>query len=195
MKNPALSKQQTDTIIKIMDDLIVQPGWDASGFLRVVGKKLQDIRDKFANEINGGIDNKLKINATLANRVAMRSGQQEVFIALYCSEGEKMPNWERMVVNLPRQMTSRPIYANEEDVIAAGRDKENKKNDAYVSFYINHDDVLPLGDKSPQDKLGKPLLTLKDKSLTLENINRFVHSSGTYYYTQGRLVKSTATDA
>jgi len=195
MKNNVISKQQTEAIIKIMDDLIVQPGWDASGFLRVIGKKLQDIRDSFANQINSSSAEKAKIISNLANRVAMRSGQQEIFIALYSAEGEKIQNWERIIMNLPRQVTSRPIYANEEDVIAASRDKENKKNEGYVSFYIRSEDILSLGDKSPQDKLGKPLLTLKAKSLTLDNMNRFVHSSGTYYYAQGRLVRKNTPDA
>ena len=49
-------------------------------------------------------------------------------------------------------------------------------------------------DKTPVDKLGKPLLTLKDKSLSLDNINRFVHITGTYQYGQGRLVKNSPVD-
>ena len=191
MNNNALSKQQTDAIIKIMDNLIVQPGWDAS----VISKKLQDIRDKFATQVDSESADKLLMASNLANRVALRSGQQEVFIALYSAEGEKIQTWERIVMNLPRQFTSRPIYAQEEDILAINRDKENKKNDAYVSFYINCDAILPLGDKSPQDKRGKALLTLKAKSLTLENINRFVNFSGTYYYSQGRLIKMQTKDA
>jgi intracellular multiplication protein IcmQ len=88
-------------------------------------------------------------------------------------------------------MISRPIYADEEDIKALLRTKENKANEGYVSMYISQSDILPLqSDKIPVDKLGKPLLTLKDKSLSLDNINRFVHKSGIYQYSQGRLVKS-----
>ena len=130
MKNNALSKQQTDEIIKVMDDCILQPGWDASGFLRVINKKLQDLRDNFATRANGASDEKVKINSNLANRVAIRSGQQEIFIALYSAGGEKIQNWERIVINLSTQVTSRPIYANEEDIIEVLRSKENKINDA-----------------------------------------------------------------
>ena len=92
-------------------------------------------------------------------------------------------------------MISRPIYADEEDIKALIRTKENKINEAYVSMYISQSDILPLpADKIPVDKLGKPLITLKDKSLSLDNINRFVHESGSYQYSQGRLVKNSAVE-
>ena len=62
-------------------------------------------------------------------------------------------------------------------------------------MYINQSDILFLSaDKTPVDRLGKPLLALKDKSLGLDSINRFVHQSGTYQYGQGRLVKNLITD-
>lgn len=62
---------------------------------------------------------------------------------------------------------------------------------AYVAIYISQSDILHLSaDKAPVDKLGKPLLTLKDKSISLENISRFVHVSGVYRYSNGRLIKN-----
>src|SRR3990167_3312322 len=188
MKNE-LSKQQTDAILKILDELVEQAGWDASSFLRVIGKKLRMIRDEFFSHAEAFGFDKSKVMSHLANRVALRSGQQEVFIALYASDGANMQVWERIVINLPKQMISRPIYATEEDIHQIIRSKENKINEAYVSVYVSQEDVLLMGDKTPQDKLGKPLLTLKDKSLKLENINRFVHASGVYRYERARLVK------
>jgi intracellular multiplication protein IcmQ len=190
MKNE-LSKQQTDDILKILDDLLALGGWQSSIFLRAIGKKLQMIRDDFSSRIMNDPSEKLKITSNLANRAAIRSGQQEVFIALYSSDGANIQSWERIVINLPKQMVSRPIYECEEDVTQAVRAKENKINEAYVSIYVSQTDVLFMGDKTPMDKLGKPLLTLKDKSLSLTNINRFVHLSGIYYYSHGRLLKES----
>jgi len=190
MKNQ-LSKQQTDEILKILDDLVALGGWESSAFLRVIGKKLQTIRDNFSSRTLNYNPQKSKITSNLANRVAIRSGQQEVFIALYSSDGGNLQSWERIVINLPKQMISRPIYASEEDVTQAIRAKENKINEAYVSIYVSQTDVLPMGDKTPADKLGKPLLTLKDKSISLTNINRFMHISGVYGYAHGRLVKES----
>ena len=88
-------------------------------------------------------------------------------------------------------MISRPIYADEEDLKDVLKIKENKINEAYVSIYINQTDILSLpSDKSSCDKLGKILLSLKDNTLNLENINRFVHQSGVYQYKHGHLLKS-----
>jgi intracellular multiplication protein IcmQ len=187
-----LSKQQTDAILKILDDLVEQGGWESSAFLRVIGKKLQAIRDDASTRIASYRPDNAKITSHLANRVALRNGQQEIFVALYSSDGANIQSWERILGNLPKQMISRPIYASEEDVNQAIRAKDNKINEAYVAIYVNQNDLLSMGDKTPQDRFGKSLLTLKDKSLNLENINRFVHVSGIYQYASGRLVKETS---
>ncbi len=190
-----LSEQQTDAILKALDDAIEHGPWDESNFLRVIGKNLREIRDGFANQLHDPGYEKSKIASHLANRVALRSGQQEIFIALYSSNGTNMQSWERILMNLPKQMISRPIYDNEEDLRAIIKTKENKNNEAYVSMYVSQSDILMLtADKTPVDKLGKSLLTLKDKSLSLDNINRFVHISGTYQYVQGRLVKNPSAE-
>jgi len=186
-----LSDQQTDAILKALDEALNKGPWEESNFLKVIGKNLREIREGFASQLNATAHEKSKITAHLANRIALRSGQQEIFVALYSSDGTNIQSWERIIMNLPRQMISRPIYADEEDIKALIRTKENKINEAYVSMYISQSDILPLqSDKIPVDKLGKPLLTLKDKSLSLDNINSFVHQSGTYKYSQGRLVKN-----
>ena len=80
----------------------------------------------------------------------------------------------------------------EADVKALLKTKENKQNESYVAIYINQSDILPLSsDKAPVDKLGKILLSLKDKTLNLDNISRFVHSTGVYKYERGRLIKTS----
>ena len=193
--NDELSKQQSDAILKALDDAILQGPWDESNFLRVIGKNLHELRDGFIAQINTTNGAQSGMISHLANRIALRSGQQEIFIALYSSDGENIASWERILMNLPKQMISRPIYASEEDIKALIKTKENKINEAYVSMYISQSDSLQMSaDKTPVDKLGKPLLTLKDKSLSLDNINRFVHITGTYQYGQGRLVKNSPVD-
>ncbi len=42
-------------------------------------------------------------------------------------------------------------------------------------------------EKIPLDKLGNSLLSLKDNSVKLDNINRFVRQNKTYNYIKGRL--------
>ncbi len=185
-----LTEQQTATIMKALDEAIEHGPWSESNFLRVIGKNLREIRDAFANQLLVPGQEKSKMAAHLANRIALRSGQQEIFVALYSSDGNNIQSWERILTNLPKQMISRPIYASEEDIKNIIKTKENKNNEAYVAMYISQSDILPMAeDKIPLDKLGKQLLTLKDKSLSLDNISCFVHISGDYQYDQGRLIK------
>ncbi len=187
------SEPKTDEILKALDDAIDQGPWEGSSFLRVIGKNLREVRENFASQLTTLGQEKSKIATHLANRIALRSGQQEIFISLYSSDGTNIQAWERILMNLPKQMISRPIYANEEGIKALIRTKENKNNEAYVSMYISQSDILPLSvDKTSTDKLGQPLLALKDKSLTLDNINFFIHLSCVYQYIQGRLVKKPA---
>lgn len=188
-----LSKKDADAILKSLDEAIAEGPWDESNFLRVIGKKLHELRDEFAAQVNPTDSSKPGMVSHLANRIALRSGQHEVFVSLYLADGSSISSWERILMNLPKQIISRPIYANEEDIKALIRTKVNKVNEAYVSIYIHQSDILFLSsDKTPLDKLGKPLLTLKNKSISLDNINLFVHQSGVYQYHQGRLVENRA---
>jgi intracellular multiplication protein IcmQ len=190
-----LSEKQTDAILKALDDALKEGPWDDSNFLRVIGKNLREIRDGFANQLNSKEQEKAKLASNLANRVALRSGQKEIFIALYSFDGSNLQSWERIIINLPKQTVSRPIYENEEDIRAIIKTKENKNNEGFVSIYVNQSDILPMTpDKTPVDKLGKPLLTLKDKVLSLDNINYFAHVTGTYQLAQGRLIKNTPSE-
>lgn len=189
--NNELTEEQIKDILQAFDESLASGPWDKSNFLRVIGKNLKEIRDKFASQAYSEDPAKLKMQATLANRVAMRAGFQEIYVSLYSTNGGNMAAWEKIIYNLPKQMISRPIYAHEEDVRAAIRHKENRINEAYVAIYVNQSSLLSLAaDKLPTDKLGKPLLTLKDRAIDLHNIVRFVHLTGIYEWRDNRLVKT-----
>lgn len=183
-----LSKAQTNAVLQALDDAIAKGPWDESNFLRVIGKNLQEIRERLASEV---AKNTLTVGSNrLDSRNRRQQGFQEVYIALYSSEGNQLQSWERILANLQRQMISRPIYSDEENVRSLIKTKENKLNEAYVAIDINPADILVMNsDKIMYDKLGKPLLNLKDRSLNLDHVNRFVHMSNTYTYVKGRLVK------
>lgn len=185
-----LTDEQNAEILKALNKAIEEGPWDKSNFLRIIGKKLGAIRDSFITRLSSSTPEKQRAESRHANKMALRTTQQEIFISLYSFEGTNLQNWERVVSNLPRQSISRPIYANEEQLNEVLKLKENKNNEAYVAIYIEKDDVLSLStEKILKDKLGTPLLSLKDKSLNLENISRFVHVTGTYQYSKGRLIK------
>jgi intracellular multiplication protein IcmQ len=184
-----LTDSQANAVLKALDDALDNGPWEESNFLRVIGKNLREIRDNLTAHMNkNAVRNAEQIQAMKE----LRAGQKEVFIALYSSEGNQVQSWERIIANLQRQMISRPIYAQEGDVLFLIKSKENKLNEAYVAIVVDEEDILTLSpDKTPRDKFGKPLLSLKDRSLNLDNISRFVHLSGTYQYTKGRLIKNT----
>jgi intracellular multiplication protein IcmQ len=186
-----LSDAQNEAILKALNDAIEKGPWEQSNFLKIIGKNLVEIRAGFLSQLGASSQAQLKAESNLANRIALRSGQQEVYVSLYSADGSNMQSWEKIVTNLPRQMISRPIYADEEDVKAAIKIKENKQNEAYVAIYINQSDILALStDRISVDKLGKMLLSLKDKTLNLDNISRFIHISGIYQFVNGRLIKN-----
>lgn len=189
--NDKLTKSQTEAVLKALDDALEQGAWEESNFLRVIGKNLREIRDKLADEI-ANTAGKQKSALKSANKALLREGLQEIFVTLYSTDGSSLQSWERILANLPKQMISRPIYAEEINVKNLIKSKENKMNEAYVAIFINQEDILSLPlDKVAIDKLGKPMMTLKDRALTIENISRFVHLSGTYSYSKGRLIKDS----
>ncbi len=189
-----LTEEQTHAILEALDNAIKTGPWGESNFLRVIGKNLQEIRDNFANRLSASSLDESSSDINPANRIKLGPGQQEVFISLYSSEGSNLQSWERLIANLSRQVISRPIYSDEEAIKFLIKSKENKINEAYVAIYINQADILVMSqEKMPKDKFGKPLMSLKDRAISLNNITRFVHFSGTYHYYKGRLVKSIQT--
>lgn len=184
-----LSAEQNQAILKALDETLTTGPWTDSNFLRVIGKNLQEIRDGLAVQMEKTIE--IDNRGSKKIQPVMKTDQQEVFISLYSSEGNQLHSWERIISNLPRQLISRPIYTEEENVQTLIKTKENKLNEAYVSVIINTSDILSLGpDKTPQDKLGKVLLTIKDRAIHSENITKFIHQTGVYTLMKGKLIKN-----
>lgn len=189
-----ISKEQAKEVLAILDKALHEGPWQTSNFLKSIGKNLQTIRNDFAKKIESDADN-LQKNTEKA-QLAIKAGQKEIFISLYSSTGSNLQSWERILNNLPRQLISRPIYSNEESIVSIIKSKENRLNEAYVSLFINENSLLSLPtEKIPVDKLGQPLLTLKDNAITLENISRFEHQSGTYSFSNARLIRINNTSS
>ncbi len=184
-----LSEEQLKEILAKLDKAIEEGPWEESGFLRVIGKNLRNVRENFANEVNLSLGLNVQPEHVFIPASELPTGFREVYISLYSFDGKSLPAWERVIANLPHQTTSRPIYAQESQVKANIRMKVNKENEGYVAIDIKDSDMLQLSeDKIPHDKLNVPLLSLKNKAILIENIKRFEHSSGTYPVKNGRLV-------
>lgn len=182
---------ENEKLLNALNKAIDEGPWEKTNFLKVIGKNLISIRDNFLARLNAKTEEQLKTESQVANTLALRGTQQEIYISLYSIDGTNIQNWERILTNLPRQTISRPIYAREDDLKEILKIKDNKNNEAYVSIFVDQQDILALPpDKILKDKLGTPLLSLKDKTLNLENLGRFVHVTGEYQYQKGHLVKN-----
>lgn len=173
-----------------LDKAIASGSWDETNFVLIIGKKLKEMRENLAADIKKAEDDTEFSSELLVRNLAMQNSLQEVFVALYSIEGSKLSSWEQIILNLRRQLVSRPVYAKEEEVIAFLKTKEKKVNEAYVSIFVNPEDILSIRpDKVQVDKLGQPLLVIKDNAISLDCINYFVHLSGKYRYSRGKLIK------
>ena len=188
-----LSEEQAKAILKALDDALEEGPWESSNFLKIIGKNLRAIRDNYCDKFHLSQAEKVSLASNASKQVGLRDGQQEVFIGLYLSNGSNLQNWEKIIHNLPRQNISRPVYDDEKNVNDLIKSKENKINEGYVSVYVNQSDILPVSaDKAPVERLGHRLLLLRDRAIYPENINRFVHQSGTYTLQNGRLIKTAS---
>jgi intracellular multiplication protein IcmQ len=190
MKKNKLSEKQVHSILTSLRELLERGPWNNSAFLRVLGKKIQKTHDDFAVSAGRSQQAELHESTQHNKKQELLETQQEVFVALYSSDGANIQAWEKILTNLPRQSISRPVYAEEEAIKNVFKERRNPLNEAYVVMYITRDAILPTPmDKTPKDRFGTDLLTLKDKALVLEHMIRFVHASGVYTYKKGRLIK------
>jgi len=190
MKKNKFSDKQLNVILKSLRELLERGSWNTSAFLRVIGKKLQKVHDDFAARVHNAQQGFSHASAQDSMQHMPLETQQEIFIALYASDGANIQSWEKILMNLPRQAISRPVYAEATAIQHVFKERKSHLNEAYVVMYINRDAILPTPlDKTPKDRFGTDLLTLKNTALSLDNVIRFVHASGIYTYNKGRLTK------
>lgn len=186
---PDPDDEKAQKILKELDETLAKDVWSKSSFLKAINTELVKIRSALVDFMQNKEKYKAE-NLRVAEVPLQKNHHQPVFISVYSSEGMHLQSWERIIANLPRQMVSRPIYLHEEDAQNWIKFKENKINEGYICIFIKQDDLLEIAeDRQPKDKFGKPLLVLKDRSIHLDNIQKFVHQSGNYRYVQGRLQK------
>ncbi|MDP3558959.1 MAG: Dot/Icm secretion system protein IcmQ [Legionellaceae bacterium] len=188
-----LTPEQAQAVLDSLKKAISAGPWEKSNFLRFIGQSLQRLHDSFQDKMNASKPKVLTVKEQTEKDEAteLRSqNEQDVYVALYCSSGSDMHAWERIISNVGRQFASRPVYADEEAVLALLREKKTTpQNEGYIVVTVAPNDILVVAeDKIPKDKFGKTLLLLKNNTLRLERMKRFVHTSGVYSFVHGRLV-------
>lgn len=186
MADDPLSKAKK--MLEALNNTLNIGSWSEGSFILMLGKKIRTLRDDLAAQITKYEETELSSPEYLAHRAHLSASHVLVYVSLYSLEGVNIGSWEQIIANLPRQIVSRPVYANEEDVQNIIKTKDKKINEAYAAFYVDSDAILNVAtDKTTLDKLGKPILVLRDNAINLENIEYFVHLSGKYQYSRGRL--------
>ncbi len=187
-------------LLRALDSTIEKGPWDKSIFLGTIGKKLKEIRFNFKNRLRfldpgfeEAPESVVPVSSVTTNNVAAAipqpaEGQIEAYVSLYNVDGGNMTKWEKILISLDKQIVTRPIYATEQAARASIRAKTVRKNDAYAAFYLSKADIIvPKDGKPPLDRLGNPMLILKDTALKLTNITRFCHESGVYLFRNNSL--------
>lgn len=177
-------------MLEVLEEALEKAPWEKSILLRATGQKLRELRSRLRTALGDKATPETDGPNTLADRIAERVGQVEVYVYLYNADGQSIPKWEKLISTLKSQSISRPIYANEKDVQEFIRSKPNKLNEGYVSIYVNKDDIVePVNTAPPKDKLGNPLIMTKDNAVKPENVTRFVHFTGQYILQDQKLVR------
>lgn len=175
-------------LLAVLDEAIEKGPWDKTIFLRAAGKKLREFRFRLRASLQIDDPDASK-GKDLADRIADRAGQTEVYVYLYNADGQNLEKWSKLVATLRMQAVSRPVYSRENDIQELIRSKPNKNNEAYVAVYVSKEDIVTPKESSPKDKFGNDLLLLKDKAVKVENISRFMHVTGEYAFEAGQLIR------
>lgn len=187
--DPVVNRQ----LISLLDNLIQMGSWDKSLFLQATKKEIKDMRDKIANDLDLVIPEENPHHedaiAQDVTKAPIPEGMLEVYVALYQANGLKIQNWENSFELLLARSSSRPIYNEETNAKDMLLRKGNPTNNAYIAILINKDDIIPVPEKHITDKFGHELLTVREDALKVENIRKFIHSSGTYILNKRHLVK------
>lgn len=177
-------------VLKELDELLADGPWEHNLFFKGIGKKLKDARDHFVAEL--GLEQKTV--ATPTEQDQTNSDYQEVYVSLYQAEGANIAKWQTVVNSLAGFNITRPIYKNESDIKNAIRAKSFQQNDAYIAMRVPKDYVLTPFNTPATDRNGFELVVLKEGTMKLENITRFVHQSGEYEFRNYGLHKKPSTD-
>lgn len=186
-----LSAEQVKKIQEAIKKFLAGEFFDRAPFLKIFRQQLQVLSDKFDNTAQ-----EIFSSESLVSKENNFANRQLVYISVYSAEGKNMDAWHRVLLNLPKQYVSRPIYAKEEDAQYAARNKGLLTNEGYVAIWVEKSSIMSKDDQlfDLKDKFDHALVTLKDKAIDIKNINYFWVNSSQYILKNGRLVFSKSVD-
>lgn len=191
-----LEKEQENILHEKLKSLLAKGPWDQGKFFEGIKQNLQAICDNYEEML--GLKPKAKAAVPSDFAANEQVGSEEslemnIFISLHNSRGgeqDAIKTWENLLLTIGRQVINRPIYAKEEDVQAFIRSAKDPNKEAYVCAVILKRNLMaPPGGVDLLDREGRKLLTVKEGTVSREDVQRFVHISGTYQYQKDKLVR------
>lgn len=178
--------QLTDAIIQAVDNVLNENSWDDSLFLRNTLKPLKEIREEAI---------RLKQEATMTveeHKMSLRGLTEDemfAYISIFQSDGQNLRKWELQLNSIRSHLLGRPVYENEDDVQKVMRQKVIQTSEAYIVVAIKKEDVQNFAYQASRvDRLGNPLLTLKESAVKPENIFEFIHQGKRFFFKNGKLI-------
>ncbi len=174
-------------VIDKFDDVLEKGDWESSLFFQTIGKRLKALRAQAIIDLGMTATQQHTESSELTTTAAIADDEVLVYISLYQSEGKDMLKWQMVIKALTGAGISRPVYEQKDYVDELIRHKVDVQKEAYVIAKIKQDNLLPSPEKGLQDRFGHPLVTLREGSLTLENMVEFVHEGRHYRLDSGKL--------
>ena len=176
---------------RIYEQMLADERWQQSNFLKIIHARLQKLSDELAESAHIAMTNK-ENNQVDDNqdheRVLKEQTMQLVYIHLYTSDGKELEAWERSISHIHRQFVSRSIYSNESHAQSAAQASPIFINAGYVAVWVEKSFIFPAEDgRKLKDKLGNPVILLKDRAIYLQNIEFFWNNYTHYTWKHQKL--------
>jgi len=173
-------------------EMLSNEHWEDSPFMKVLHAKLSKVIAEFDEII--GVSSSEKIEQVVDDSLEREANylsqdMRLVYIYLYTSEGKTLAAWERVISNISKQYVSRPIYLVEDDVQGSAQFSPILINAGYIAVWVKSSAII-VEDEAHQikDKFGKRLITLKDRSVDIKNIEFFWNNYMLYQWKESGLV-------
>jgi hypothetical protein len=152
---------------------------------RSITNRLKKLEQYLENHVEG-VDDEPKVEGE--SGLALDVGEQLVFVYFFNAHGQHPLKWSHMIngSTVREAGAHRPIYSNASDIDTFIRGKKNAEAHAYLVIKVQELDIIDVGQK--KDPFGYSLVTLKDGSLKLANVLRFVHVNKEYEVHDGKII-------
>ena len=162
----------------------------------VLAAQIKELYDKQAAKLK---EQHEELEASVAKSAAENAGSKNtttLYVYLFNAQGMKATAWQHLLTlrALHDHSVNRPIYATKEAVEELMRSKSNPAQHAYIEVDVKNEDILMGAEASIfQDKLGHPLVRIKQGALKPNGIRLFHHKEIDYLLdNEGRLILKNA---